>query len=341
VIIPLKRYWNLLKSYLRPHKPRVILLAFAVSIGIALQLLTPQMLRRFVDSAVTKAEPEVLVQIAVVYILAAVSAQFFSSWGKYVGEDVGWKATNQVRADLTWHCLSLDLSFHKTRTPGEMIERIDGDCSALGNFFSQFMVGVLANTALLAGILALLFRVDWRVGVALTVFARQVQAEFYGFVGERLSGTEDIRANGAGHYVLRGFHELLRRWYPLARRAGIAGYSLWLASIILFALGTALSLSLGGYLYRNGSITIGTVCLICVFLLRGQRGDHPPERELSGAAGTDSRPPRADGQRQDHHRQTALPALRSHEWFYRPRWGGGPGHSPGRAQAPGGARRAA
>lgn len=284
--IPLKRYWNLLKSYLRPEKPRVVLLSLAVSVGIALQLLTPQLLRRFVDSAVTKEALAVLLQIAVVYILAAVSAQFFSSWSKYLGEDVGWKATNHVRGDLTRHCLALDLSFHKTRTPGEMIERIDGDCSALANFFSQFIVGVLANAALLVGVLALLFRVDWRVGMALTAFAvislgilwrirdtavphwaavRQVRAEFYGFLGERLSGTEDVRANGAGHYVLRRFHELLRRWYPLSRRASIAGYSLWLASIILFALGTVLSLSLGAYLYRHGSITIGTVCLIFAY----------------------------------------------------------------------------
>ncbi len=37
---------------------------------------------------------------------------------------IGWTATNELRADLTAHCLRLDQSFHKERSPGEMVERI-------------------------------------------------------------------------------------------------------------------------------------------------------------------------------------------------------------------------
>jgi hypothetical protein len=38
--------------------------------------------------------------------------------------------------DLTLHCLRLDMAFHHARTPGQMIERVDGDVGLLGNFFS-------------------------------------------------------------------------------------------------------------------------------------------------------------------------------------------------------------
>ena len=41
-----------------------------------------------------------------------------------------------LRADLAEHCLYLDMSFHNARTPGEMIERVDGDVNVLANFFS-------------------------------------------------------------------------------------------------------------------------------------------------------------------------------------------------------------
>ena len=61
----------------------------------------------------------------------------------YVGEDVSWTATNALRADLTQHCLRLDMDFHNARTPGELIERIDGDASELANFFSQLVLRVL------------------------------------------------------------------------------------------------------------------------------------------------------------------------------------------------------
>ena len=54
--------------------------------------------------------------------------------------------------------------FHKARTPGELIERIDGDVTALANFFSQFVIQVLGSLLLLLGVLVVLWTVDWRVG---------------------------------------------------------------------------------------------------------------------------------------------------------------------------------
>ncbi len=49
--IPLKRYWRLLRGYLRPQWPRVLALALTLAVGIALQLLNPQILRHFIDTA--------------------------------------------------------------------------------------------------------------------------------------------------------------------------------------------------------------------------------------------------------------------------------------------------
>src|SRR5690606_36495509 len=94
----------------------------------------------------------------------------------------------------------------------------------LENFLSQFVVQIVLNGLLLAGVIALLFLIDWRVGLpsavsvvlaGLTAAAllgplarysvkeRQASAELFGLLEERLSGTEDIRANGAVAYVLR------------------------------------------------------------------------------------------------------------------------------------------
>ena len=63
------------------------------------------------------------------------------------------------------------VAFAYDPTPGELIERIDGDVTALANFFSQLVIQVLGSLLLLLGVLAVLWTVDWRVGLALTVFA--------------------------------------------------------------------------------------------------------------------------------------------------------------------------
>jgi ATP-binding cassette subfamily B protein len=91
---------------------------------------------------------------------------------------------------------------------------------------------------------------------------REASAHFFGFLGERLAGTEDIRSSAATGYVMRQFYALLRGWLPLQRRAGLAGYTLWMTTLLLFAGGNVLAFVLGAYLYRAGTITIGTVYII-------------------------------------------------------------------------------
>jgi ABC-type multidrug transport system fused ATPase/permease subunit len=246
--IPLQRYWNLLVAYLRPQRRSVAVLAALIGAGIALQLTNPQTLRGFIDGAVAGSPPEGLTMSALLFIGVALLNQLASIGATYLGESVSWTATNALRADLAAHCLRLDLSFHTARTPGELIERVDGDVNALARFFSQFFIHMLVNLALMIGVLALLFREDWRVGLAMTVFAlgalavllricsfavpywtqvRETSATFFGFLGEQLSGTEDVRSSGATDYAMRRFHSILRSWLPLQRRAGLAGYSIW------------------------------------------------------------------------------------------------------------------
>lgn len=72
--------------------------------------------------------------------------------------------------DLARHCLRLDLTFHQQHTPGEMIERIDGDIDALTRFFAQLVVQLFGNGLLLIGMMVVLLREDMRVGAAIGTF---------------------------------------------------------------------------------------------------------------------------------------------------------------------------
>jgi ATP-binding cassette subfamily B protein len=281
--IPLRRYWALLAGYLRPMRRQVLLLAVLLATGIALQLANPQILRGFLDQAMAGSDTGTLAVSAGAYIAFALAAQLISVAATYTGENIGWRATNALRADVAEHCLRLDLSFHKSRTPGELIERIDGDITALANFFSQMIIDVAGNAVLMLGVLVLLYREDWRLGLGLSAFAlialallvrlrgvavpyftalRQTVAAFYGFLGEHLRGTEDVRANGANGYVLHRLHAHLRAWLPVLLRARVAGTALWLGTIAVFTAGHAIAFALGATLWLQGAITIGTVYLI-------------------------------------------------------------------------------
>lgn len=282
--IPVGQYLTLLSRYLRPQRSRLLLLSLLLTSSIALQLLGPQVLRAFIDGAMANTARAELIRLALLFIGVALVNQFMAAFARYVSENVGWTATNGLRNDLVAHCLSLDLSFHKARTPGELIERIDGDVTALSHFFSQFVIQLLSNLLLLLGVILLLFREDWRAGIALTLFAlfallllsrvrnlavphmragREQSARVFGFLGERLGGTEEIRAAGAVPHTLNRFYQLLREWLPLNLRSALYGFTtLWSTTIFTFALGYALAFGLGAWLWRAGAITIGTVYLI-------------------------------------------------------------------------------
>jgi ATP-binding cassette subfamily B protein len=251
--------------------------------GIALQLINPQVLRYFLDTAQAGGASQPLILAACLFIGVALVSQGISVAKTYLSEKVAWRATNTLRTDLARHCLELDISFHTRHTPGELIERIDGDVTALANFFSTFVIMVLGNALLLIGVLVVLFREDWRVGVALSgltfvtlvvvnsvrdiamphwVAERQANAVLFSFLEERLSATEDIRSNGATAYIMRRLYHLMRDLFRASLKAYVMLMIFFSTNLALFSLGNIIALALGAYLLQAEVITLGTVYLI-------------------------------------------------------------------------------
>jgi ATP-binding cassette, subfamily B, bacterial len=283
VSLPLRQYVALLSKYLKPYWRNVLLMAALLIINIALQLFNPQIVRQFIDTAGAGGADQTLLLIAATFVATAIGGNIASGLATYVSEDVAWRATNALRADLASHTLGLDLGFHKAHTAGEMIERIDGDVTAMSNFFSQFIVRVLGTAILMVGVLVVMYWEDWRIGLVMTGYAalallvlrqtkgiavprfmaqRQASAELSAFWEERLSGLEDIRSSGAERYTLRQQFSLMRTLYDKSMWALFAGRVLFASFIISLAIGNAAAIGTGAYLLGLGAMTLGTVYLM-------------------------------------------------------------------------------
>ncbi len=283
VSVKARQYGDLFRRYIVPQLPFVVTLGVLLFASLGLQLALPLIIRHFIDEAQEGAPLAILAASAGAFIGIAVLQQVVQVFATYFSERVGWTATNSIREDLAEHALSLDMAYHNDRTPGEMIERVDGDPNELGKFFSLFIFEMLGSLLLLTGILVLLLREDWRAGLALAAFVvagmavltsirniavpywkanREASADTFGFLEERLAGTEDIRSNDAKPYVMRRFHELMRSWYGKELKAGLMSSIMFSTTMFMFGVGSAISLSLGAYLYFGGAISLGTVYLI-------------------------------------------------------------------------------
>ena len=299
--IPLSRYWDLLAHHIRPQRLAFSLLTVLLMSSIVLQVFNPQIMRGFIDTAQAGAEPQKLLGSAIAFITLALLQQGLAIGAAYFGENVAWTATNELRSELARYCVHLDMSFHNDTSPGQLIERIDGDVSELSNFFSQLVIRVVGNLLLLSGIVVALMLEDWRLGLAIGLFAilalvalnqvrglaiphqkafRESTAELFGYLEERLAGTEDIRSSGAVDFVLQGLYKLqyaiLNHW----KKAWRMFFVVRTVGGALMIIGNALAI-LGGFaLNRAGLITLGTTYLIVHYVnLLGR-----PIRELTQQA---------------------------------------------------------
>ena len=94
---------------------------------------------------------------------------------------------------------------------------------------------------------------------------RQSSAAFYGFLGEHLAGTEDVRANGAAPSVLLRFYHVLRQSSPIYDRALVSSRTMGVVSLFLFVCGSALAVGVGAYLWSLHLISVGTVYLLFAY----------------------------------------------------------------------------
>ena len=275
--------FGMLRHYLRRRRGRVALLGVLLLAGSGAQSLNPLIVRHVLDAALAGAALNTLVLWALAFIASATAAQGISVLATYLSVRIGWQATNALRVDLLRHTVALDQRFHNAHTPGEMIERVDGDVTLLSNYFSEFVVQILGSVLVIVVLLVVILLQDWRVGAIFGGFVavswalllslrrigvepwqqtRQASGELFGFLEEALTGMEDIHTSNGKPYVIRRFYRLTRRYLKYQIKAGMRTNVMVNAWLLVDTAGYAVGLGLGALLYLNGLATLGMAYLV-------------------------------------------------------------------------------
>ena len=271
---------RLLGATLRPERRRTGAVITVLLVAMLLRLATPALLGRFVDAATSNGTLDTLTTIAIAYVAAALISELLSLGVVWGSVNLSWRAGNRLRERLANHALRLDMSWHGKHSPGQLIERIDGDVEALVVFFANVVVHVIGNIALVVGMLIVAFFINATAALVLLISAivgtvvmvrlrsaavaareveREVNAQLYGDLEERLGGLEDLRANGAGEYAVHRLHTHSSMSWKAARKASLFGDSSYAVAAITFATGSVATLGVGVMLHDRGAITAGAV----------------------------------------------------------------------------------
>lgn len=280
---PPAAHWRLLGELLRPHRARVAGLGVLLAMAAALPLGVPQLLRAFIDAVVAGAPTTRLVAIAAAVAGLGLAAQALSVMAGWGATALSWTVTNRLRERAAAHALDLDLGFHLGTTPGAMIERVDGDVTAIADFFSEFAAKIVSGLLTLVGVVVLVTVEDHRLGLSLLLLvvvtgalvvrlrdgavrqqtaARAAHAALFGEVEERVAGAEDLRALGSGEHALERFRERSASVLSTGVTAELAGARVWMVLNGVIAGAGVAVLAIGAVAERRGAMTVGTVFLL-------------------------------------------------------------------------------
>ncbi|MFM2077542.1 MAG: hypothetical protein RJA49_1432 [Actinomycetota bacterium] len=288
--------WRALAALLRPDTRRWVGLGALVALASGLALAGPLVVRRIVDIATTaNNEPGTtgrIVALATVFLGIAIATQLILVAVAWFATVTAWRTTNQIRLDMARHVLGLDHEFHRTHTPGELIQRVDGDVTNVSDFLGRVIPAVAGAACLMVGMLGVLTVIDWRLALGAAVYValavgvvvrgrhRAVgessdemgaYAVLYGGIEERLTASEDLRANGAGRHAMWRFIDESGRTMRSSVRRESAFLRLWWAVQGAVSIGSVAALVAGTLLVSAGTITVGTAFLLFQYVLLLER----------------------------------------------------------------------
>lgn len=281
--INLKDYIALLKKYLVKEKKGLLALFLILILNVLVETAKPRLLGEFIDQVVTDVPLASIYGLAVLFLVLTATKQGIGIAIAWLTQNIGWRATNGLRIDLTSHTMDLDMAFHKRFTPGQLVERVDGDINSLFGFFTTFITGIVMNLFMMAGVFVYFFFIDWRfallyMGATILVYLymivmgkkideisehlREEESNLYGIIGEAITSVEDIRTLDARPHLMNRMNAVLRRLFKWFKRDFMFGFGAWgYDEAVLWGVEFIVVLLMAKMVFA-GELSIGTAYLI-------------------------------------------------------------------------------
>src|SRR5580700_455528 len=289
---------------LRPHARSLALGTLAVIGEGAANLLDPWPLKLVIDN-VLKAQPihgwlplliapllggdrlTILRFAALAALSIAAVGALCSYTEKYVTTSVGQWVMHDLRLRLYSHIQRLSLSYHDQSQTGDLVSRVTGDIDAIQSFIVSGLLSALINSLTLAGMVAIMFYMNWRftliaLSVAPALFilvytytrrikkaAREVrkkEGEILSVIQEVLSSIRVVKAYAREDYEQTRLEEQSLESVDIALHA--RGLKARLAPLVamLVALGTSMVLWFGARMVLAGNLSAGSLIVFILYL---------------------------------------------------------------------------
>lgn len=248
-----------------------------------------------------------LLNVAAASVLGIAIVGAVSSYvEKYLSTTIGKRVGYDLRHALYHHVQRLSLSFYDGRQTGDLLVRLTADIDAVEDFITGAVLGIVLDVVTLAGMVIVMFALDWRfsligLSIAPVLFtiayhmmhrikeaAREVkkrQSDLASVVQESIASArvvkafarEDFEEGRVDRESLASVDAALRARSVKARLSPLVD--------VVVAAGTCLVLYFGAHVVFTGRITAGALVVYVLYLGKMYK----PIKDLSKTADTMSK----------------------------------------------------
>lgn len=279
-------------SLFAPYRHRIAAIAALITLGAAVGLTTPFLLRAIIDEALPKGDLGLLSLLVAALIGAGAVSAVINATHAILSSQIGQAIMHDLRVRVYGHLQSLSLGFFTHARAGEIQSRIANDIGGLQSLVTNTAHELARNLSLVIMTAVAMVLLDWRLALfsmtvipivvrlsdhvgqkreAYTHRQQERMADLSSTVQETLSisGVILARTMGRKDFLVRRFTRTSADVGALEVRSSTAGEWQWQLIYLLLQALPALTLLLGGWLIsRDVPITIGT--LVAMIALQEQ-----------------------------------------------------------------------
>ena len=298
------KLWQRILGYASHHWQGVALAVFLSFAVIGSSLLLPYLIRLGVDNYIINTEISLserfsgLALLAMIFGVAVVAGFIANYFQVTVLEWTGQNIMHRLRQHIYKHMLGLDLAYFNENPSGKLVTRLTNDVQNMHEMFTSVIVTLFNDAIRIIGILVLLFWLNWRLALLMSLllpvilaatlwFSRLARSVFReirtnlakinAYLQEAVSGISLIQLFQREKDTERNFVNLnLAYFQATLHQIKIFGIFMPLLDI-LASTATAIIIWYGGVLILKGEMTIG----ILVAFISYMRLFFQPLRELS------------------------------------------------------------
>jgi ATP-binding cassette subfamily B protein len=301
------RLMKRLLTYLWPYKFRVLLTLVAIVLKSAADILGPYLTKVAVDKYLARTgrehsfldrwlSPQPLVgiaQISALFVGALLVSFFLEFVQTYFMQWTGQKVMFDLRSQIFRHLQRMHVGFFDRNPVGRLVTRVTTDVDALNEMFTAGVVSIFEDVFVLAGIIAIMLRMDWRL--ALVTFAvlpvifqitlmfrnsvrdsyrriRVAIARINAYLQEHVSGMSVVQLFNREQRAYDAFAKI-NRTHMEAFKDAILAYALYYPAVeILSSVAIATVIWFGGGQVLRGATTLG---VLVAFIQYAQRFFRP------------------------------------------------------------------